>query len=385
MKIVFAPDSFKGSLTSQRAIELLTEVCGEVIPEAETLGVMIGDGGEGTMEAIADALNGEYKKVRLSMPVRLNEDGSYDEAAVGEGIYAQYLLAGDTALIEMASASGLTLVPEERRDPRYATSYGTGEVILDALKEGCTKLYLMIGGSATNDGGLGWASALGCRFLDKNGRQVIPAGCGLAETVSVDPSGMLEKLKGVSITVMCDVTNPLTGPEGATFIYGPQKGAVPEIRDELEAGMIHYADIIEASCGRQIRNLSGAGAAGGLAFPLLAYTDAELKSGISTVLELVDFEKKTEGADCVITGEGRIDHQSAEGKVLWGIGKSCMERGIPVYAIAGCLGDGAEEVYECGINGYVSCVGDGITVEMSMQDPERTFRMAAWKLLGSIR
>ena len=308
MKFVFASDSFKGTLSSIRTGELLTAAAEEVFPGCSCKTVPMADGGEGTAEAVILATGGKWVPVEVRGPL-------------GEPVSAGYgLLPGGTAIIEMASASGLVLVPPEQRDPRNTSTYGTGELIAAALKAGCTELTIAIGGSATNDGGMGCSRALGVRFLDASGHELEGKGGDLAKVAHIDASGLLPAAKAANFTIMSDVDNPLLGPDGATFTFGPQKGAIPEIRDELEAGMENYAQVLERDLGSDT-GFPGAGAAGGLGAALKIFLGAQMRSGSDAVLDLVHFDEDLKDADFVITGEGRIDWQSAHGKVVSGVGK----------------------------------------------------------------
>lgn len=373
MKILFAPDSFKGSISSSRAIELLCIITQRHFPGCEMRGVPIGDGGEGTTEALMKVLGGREEHVEVSDPL-------------GRRINAHYaVINGGKAVIEMAQASGLPLLSPEERQPLKTSSYGTGELLCHALDHGCKEIVLMIGGSATNDGGLGAAAALGIRFLDREGQDVSCDGSGLERVASVDISRIHPGLKQAHITIMCDVTNPLLGTNGSAYVYGAQKGADSTTQDRLERGMASYATIIEAVSGRAVRDIPGVGAAGGLAVPLIAFADVKLQSGIETVLNLLNFDRLLEDVDLVITGEGRLDFQSAQGKALWGIGNACKKRGIPVCAVAGCFGDGAEDIHECGIRAVVSCTNRFTAEGEELQDAEERFMQAVDQMYRMIK
>lgn len=371
MKILFASDSFKGSLSSEDINGLLTEAAKKVFPDCQTEGVLIADGGEGTMDAVIAMTGGERKKVMVHGPRMELMEASY-------GIFD-----GDAAIIEMAAASGLPLVPAEERNPLYTTSYGTGELIRDALDSGYRKLSIAIGGSATNDGGMGAMRALGVRFLDEDGAELEGFGKDLEKVKKIDLTKLHPAAAEAEITVMCDVTNPLTGPDGATYTFGPQKGAVPEIADRLEAGMTQYAAVLLNELGIDAAKMPGAGAAGGMGAALCVFLGATLKSGIETVLDLIHFEERLEDTDLVITGEGRIDWQSAFGKVPSGIGKRCKEKQIPVAAIVGGMGKGAEKIYEFGVDSIISTINGAMEMDEAMKRAkelyadaaERTFRM----------
>lgn len=298
MKLLFASDSFKGTLSSQQIIRLLKASAEKIFPGCETVGVPIADGGEGTVEAVITVTGGKYRQVKVHGPLMEETTASY-------GVFH-----GDRAVIEMAAASGLPMVPVEKRNPLETTTYGTGELIRDALEQGYRKIAVAIGGSATNDGGMGAMRALGVRFLDQEGRTLEGRGRDLEKVDKIDVSGLHPAVSEAEITVMCDVNNPLTGPDGATYTFGKQKGGTPDILDRLEAGMKQYAGVMRRN-GMDVEQMAGAGAAGGLGAALCGYLHANLKSGIETVLDLMDFDSLLEGTDLVVTGEGRMDWQSA--------------------------------------------------------------------------
>ena len=285
MKLLFASDSFKGSLSSEKTVALLAQAAETVFGACETSGVPVADGGEGTVDAVIQAENGR----KITVPVH---------GPLMEEIHAEYGIFGDNkAVIEMASASGLPLVPAEKRDPRNTTTYGTGELILDALEKGYRDISIAIGGSATNDGGMGCARALGIRFLDADGRELEGFGRDLIHVDRIDVSGLDKRLADAAITVMCDVTNPLCGKDGATYTFGKQKGATPEIQKELEEGMLHYNQVILDQFGIDCNTVEGAGAAGGLGAALKVFLHGHMRSGIETVLDLIHFDERLEGVD----------------------------------------------------------------------------------------
>ena len=308
MKFLFASDSFKGTLSSEQIITLLDAAAKNVFPDCETMGIPVADGGEGTIDAVISVLHGSIHEVDVHGPLMEEVVSRYGETGNG------------AAVIEMAAASGLPMVPVDKRDPRVTTTYGTGELIKTALDRGCRDITIAIGGSATNDGGMGAMRALGIRFLDENGEALSGCGNDLARVADIDISGLHSAVKDARFTIMCDVNNPLTGPDGATYTFGKQKGGSPEILDELEQGMIHYAALIREKMGTDVDQIPGSGAAGGLGAAFCVFLKAEMKSGIETVLDLIHFDELLEGVDLVITGEGRIDWQSAFGKVPSGIG-----------------------------------------------------------------
>jgi glycerate kinase len=308
-------------------------------PQAETVLVPMADGGEGTTEALVRATGGRLQEKTVTGPL-------------GEPVRAGFGILGDgeTGVIEMAAAAGLYLVPEERRDPRVTTTYGVGELIRAALDAGCRRLVVGIGGSATNDGGVGMAQALGARFTDAAGREIGRGGGSLGELAHIDLTGLDPRLKAVAVRVACDVDNPLCGPRGAAAVYGPQKGATPEMVATLDANLSHLAKVIAQDLGRSVADIPGAGAAGGLGAGLIAFLDASLMAGVEMVIQAVNLPARVAGADLVLTGEGKIDAQTAFGKTPAGVARVAKAAGLPVIAVAGGIGDDVEPVYSCGID-----------------------------------
>lgn len=373
MRFLFASDSFKGSLSSEKIIELLKESAENVFPGCETRGVPIADGGEGTVDAVIAVTKGEKRVIEVYGPLMEKVESSY-------GIFH-----GDCAIIEMAAASGLPMVSPEKRNPLNTTTYGTGELIRDALDQGYKKISIAIGGSATNDGGMGAMRALGMRFLDAEGKELEGRGSDLAKVVDIDSTNLLSAVAKAEFTVMCDVNNPLTGPKGATYTFGKQKGGTPEILDELEMGMKNYAMVIQKKFGINVDSIAGAGAAGGLGAALCVFLNAEMKSGIETVLDLIDFDGLLEETDLVVTGEGRIDWQSAFGKVPSGIGQRCQAKGIPAVAVVGGMGNGAEKIYEFGVESIIPTINGAMEMEEALDRAEELYRGAAERLFRLIR
>lgn len=373
MKLLFASDSFKGTLSSEQIIRLLTDSANRIFPGCETVGVPIADGGEGTVDAVIAVTKGCLRTVKVHGPLM-------EEASASYGVFH-----GDSAIIEMAAASGLPMVPAQKRNPLHTTTFGTGELIRDALDNGYRRLSIAIGGSATNDGGMGAMRALGIKFLDQDGKELSGIGEDLGKVADIDVSGLHPAVKDASITVMCDVNNPLTGPDGATYTFGKQKGGTHEILDELEAGMKQYAAVMRDKLGLDVENLAGAGAAGGLGAALCGYLNAELKSGIETVLDLIDFDGLLEGTDLVVTGEGRIDWQSAFGKVPSGVGMRCKAKQIPAVAIVGGMGDGVEKIYEFGVDSIVPTINGAMNIEEALERAEELYISAADRAFRMIR
>ena len=373
MKFLFASDSFKGTLSSRRTAELLTRAAREIFPGCECRCLEVADGGEGTTEAVLSAAGGRRMEAVVCGPLWERRKACY--AA----------LDGRRAVMEMAAASGLPLVPAELRDPRNTTSYGTGELIRDALDKGFRDLSIAIGGSATNDGGIGCMRALGVRFLDEDGNELSGCGGDLIKIRSIDRSGLDPRLRDTHVTVMCDVTNPLCGENGATHTFGKQKGGTPEILDELEAGMENYRELLRREFGIDMDEEPGAGAAGGLGAALLSFLRAELRSGIETVLDLIEFDKKLEGVSLVVTGEGRADWQSAFGKVMQGVGRRCLRQGVPAVAIVGSMGDGAEQIFDYGIESMITTVNGVMPLEEALERAEELYLGAARRLFRMLR
>lgn len=372
MKLVFASDSFKGSVTSGQTMELLTKAAHEVFGPCETVGVPVADGGEGTTEAVIRARNGQ--KIFADVHGPLMEKAS-----------AYYGKLSDTeAILEMAQASGLPMVPEELRNPLHTTTYGTGELVRAALDAGFTDISIAIGGSATNDGGMGFASALGIRFLDKNGNLLEGKGSELEKVADIDMSGLDKRAQSARFTVMCDVTNPLCGKDGATRTFGRQKGATPEIMDRLEKGMCRYRDVIIEKFGVNPDEIPGAGAAGGLGAALKIFLNAEMKSGIETVLDLISFDSLLTGADLVVTGEGRTDWQSCFGKVMQGVGDRARKHEIPAVALCGSLGEGYEAIYDHGIASIMTTVDGPMELDEALERAEELYYKGAVRLFRMV-
>ena len=373
MKFLFASDSFKGTLSSKRTAELLAQAASEIFPGCEYSSIEVADGGEGTTDAVLSAVNGEKIAVSVHGPL-------------WEEISAYYGKLDDRrAVMEMAAASGLPLVPSEQRDPRKTTSYGTGEMIADALGKGFRDISIAIGGSATNDGGIGCMRALGVRFLDENGQELSGCGADLAEIRSIDVSGLDPRVKECKFTVMCDVTNPLCGEKGATHTFGKQKGGTPEILEELEKGMCNYRDILKNQFGVNMDEVPGAGAAGGLGAALMVFLNGTLKSGIETVLDLVEFDRKLDGVSLVVTGEGSADWQSVYGKVMQGVGTRCRRRNIPVTAIVGSMGKGAEHIYDHGINSIITTVNGIMPLQEALDRADELYLGAARRMFRMLK
>lgn len=373
MKLLFASDSFKGSLTSNQTIILLSKAAKEVFGDCQVQGVPVADGGEGTVEAIIAAEQGNIVRKKVHGPLMSEVDAFYGT------------IGGDTAVIEMSAASGLPLVPVGERNPLNTTTFGTGELILDALENGYRKIAIAIGGSATNDGGMGCLRALGVRFLDENNQELEGYGRDLISVKSIDTTGLDSRLGDCAISVMCDVTNPLCGPSGATHTFGPQKGATPDIVEFLEQGMCNYRDVIKTQFNVDCDSIKGTGAAGGLGAALSVFLKGKMCSGIELVLDLIRFDEKLNGVDMVVTGEGRTDWQSCFGKVMQGVGNRARAKNIPVLGLSGSLGERAFDIYEYGISSLMTTVNSPMTLEEAMDNSEELYYEAAIRMFRFVK
>ena len=340
-KCIVVPDSFKGSLSSRVACEAIREVFLKLAPDCEVLSISIADGGEGTVDCFEQALpNSQRIFVRGCGPYR-------------EPLEVSYLRRGDTAILEMAMCAGLPLV-EGRENPLETTTFGVGEMIAAAVRSGCRHLILGLGGSCTNDAGTGMAAALGVVFRDRLGRPFVPTGGTLSNIADYDVSAAVDLLRGVEVTAMCDIDSPMHGPQGAAYVFAPQKGASEEDVRVLDAGLKSVERVMTRKLGRCLAAVPGGGAAGAMGAGVLAFLGGKLKSWIDTVLDVVDFEGLITGADLVITGEGRVDAQSCRGKVIAGIAKRAKRRGVPVVVLAGSVESGSEGLYDCGVTAMFS-------------------------------
>ena len=339
MKIVVAPDSFKGSLTAIEVSDAIEQGIREVFPEAEIVKIPMADGGDGTVQCLVNVTGGEILREKVTGPL-------------GGEVLASYGILGDkkSAVIEMAEASGLTLVPENQRNPLITTTYGTGQLIKAALDQECRKMIIGIGGSATNDGGAGMLQALGVKLLNQEGKEVGFGGGELKKIFRIDTKYLDNRLSETKVLIASDVSNPLCGPQGASRIYGPQKGATPEIIEELDKSLSYFAELIKRDLNKDVKDIPGAGAAGGLGASLMAFLDAELRPGIEIMIEAVKLEQAIKDADLVITGEGKIDSQTIYGKAPIGVAKIAKKYNIPVVAVAAIIGEDADIVYQYGIN-----------------------------------
>ena len=341
-KILLVPDSFKGTLSSRQVCQVMAGQLRRFFPQAQVKSIPVADGGEGSVEAFLAAAGGERRTRTVTGPF-------------GEPVEAFYGILGDgrTAVIEMAACAGLPLA-EGRLNPERATTYGVGELLLAAKEAGCTKAILGLGGSCTNDGGVGAAAALGAKFTRADGAAFIPTGGTLGEIAALDVSPVAQALQGMELTAMCDIDNPLYGEAGAAVVFAPQKGADAAMVARLDAGLRHLGQVSARCLGRDFSHLPGAGAAGGLGFGMAAFCGAQLRMGIDAVLDAVGFDSLLPGTDVVFTGEGKIDSQSARGKVVSGVAARCRKAGVPVVAVVGQIGQGFEEMYQQGLTAVFS-------------------------------
>lgn len=366
MRIVVAPDKFRGSLSAHDVAAAIAAGLARALPDAEIVICPMADGGEGTVDAFIERGFGRHT-IRACGPL-------------GDPLDASFAFDGTTAVIEMAAASGLVLLPEHRRDPRRASTFGTGDLLRAALDLGASRVIVGIGGSATNDAGAGFAQALGAHFYDKNGEEIMAGGAALAKVERIDVQGLDPRLAATTIQVACDVDNPLCGPSGASAMYGPQKGASPKDVALLDAALAHFADVVAAASGRDLREVPGAGAAGGLGFGLLAFAGATMEQGVALIAKLVDLPGKLAGADFCVSGEGRIDGQTLRGKTVAGVAALARAQNIPVIAIGGAVDPAAEsELARAGIVCMPICNAP-MPLENALRDARALVTSAAERL-----
>lgn len=365
-KIVVVSDSFKGSLSSAQICDIVSQEAGTFFPDCAVTGIPVADGGEGTVDCFLASLEGEKVFVGVAGPF-------FDPV---QAFYGRF---GDTAIIEMAAAAGLPLAGE-RKNPALATTYGVGELIGHALENGAKSLILALGGSATNDGGCGAAAALGTKFYNAAGKPFVPTGGTLSKIARIDNSETARRLAGVSVTAMCDIDNPMHGPNGAAYVFAPQKGASPADVAVLDGELAALDGAIARELGLSVSQVPGAGAAGAMGAGVLAFFGAELKRGIEAVLDTVRFEDRISGADFVITGEGKIDGQSLRGKVVVGVAKRAKAAGVPVVAVVGDVGDDLEGVYETGVTAVFSTNQQAIPFSEAKKRSEQDYRFTVQNL-----
>jgi len=374
MKILIASDSYKHCLSSKEVGEYLREGILEKMPEATVVIVPVADGGEGTVDSLVDSAGG--KKVSASVHGPLMKETT-----------AQFGFIDDarTAVMEMSAASGIELLKGEELDPFKTTTYGTGEMILKALDKGCRKIVIGLGGSATNDGGGGMLQALGVKLLDKDGKSIPKGGGGLSALDKIDASGLDERLKDVEIVLASDVDNPLTGNDGATKVYGPQKGAGDREVEVLEENIIRFADLTENITGKDLRDEPGAGAAGGIGFGFMAYLDAQMRNGFQLICEMTGLENEVRNCDLVITGEGKIDRQTQYGKTPYGVAQVAKKYNKPVIAVSGTLGEGYEVLFQKGFDALFSITNRPMSLQDSMKNAGKLLKSTGKSLAGLIQ
>ena len=347
MKIIISPQGFKGGISGLEAAKAIERGVLAAAPDTETVLLPVADGGDGTLHALVDATGGEIFISTVTGPIN-------------QQVEAQWGVMGDgrTAVIEMARASGLAMVPQRRRNPNTTTTLGTGQILKEAIERGFNRIIVGLGGSATNDAGAGMATALGAKFMDSEGNALPPGGAALARLDRIDTSGLIDGLSGVEIVGATDVTNPLCGPTGASEIFGPQKGASKEVVAELDSALANFARVVKRDLGVDVLDVPGAGAAGGLGAGLIAFVGGTLQSGIDMVCQVLEFDRHLEGADLVFTGEGRADKSTVFDKAPVGVARHAMAHGVPSILLAGSLGEGHEELYEHGV-ASILCISDG--------------------------
>jgi glycerate kinase len=355
MNILLAPDSFKDSLPAKAVADHMAKAISRVMPDAQITKIPLSDGGEGLLEALVRPLGGQFVKVKVKDPLM-------------RAIWAHYGIIdnGQTAVIEMAVASGLELLKENERNPLITSTHGTGQLIKDALDNGCTKIIVGLGGSATNDGGMGMIKALGGKFLDHNGNSIGEGGAALERLAQIDLSQFDRRLSNCEIIAACDVTNPLTGANGASMVFGGQKGGRPEDLKQLDHNLLNYASVIKSDLGKDIKSVKGTGAAGGTALSLLAFLNAALKPGIQLIMKELQLETHIKKADLVITGEGKIDEQTLYGKTISGIASISKKNNVPVIAIAGKVDNDIGELYKLGLTAVFSIVNQPMSLQESI-------------------
>ncbi len=373
MKILLAPDSFKGTMTSMEIISFLEEAAKLHFDPLEIVKLPLADGGEGTVDTLLFIKGGKYEWAEVTGPL-------------GEKVKAKYGIIEDkTAVIEMAQASGLPLIDRKDRNPLLTTTYGTGELIKDAIEKGIRNFIIGIGGSATNDGGIGALQALGVKFLDEKGNEIGFGGKELGKIKHIELENIDRRIKESNFIVMCDVDNPLTGDRGASFVFGPQKGATKEMLEILENGMRNYAEVIQNELGINVNEIPGAGAAGGLGAALHCFLGAQLKPGIDTILDFANFDEMLKGVDFVVTGEGKMDKQSIFGKAPSGIAKRCRKYGTKAVAIVGSMGEGAEEIYKYGIESIMPTVNKEMSLDEALSRAKELLAGAADRMFRFIK
>jgi len=373
MNIVVAPDSFKESLSAKQVTVSISEGILKIMPEANIIQVPISDGGEGLLDALVEVLHGKRISVRVKDPLLRNIEAEY--GILGDGV---------TAVIEMAKASGLELLKDNEKNPMITSTFGTGQLILNALDCGCTKFIIGIGGSATNDGGMGMVKALGGKFLNENNKEIGNGGGALDQIFKIDLSNFDKRIRMSDIVVACDVSNPLTGKNGASFIYGAQKGATKDQIKKLDKNLIKYASVIRKDLDIEVETAKGAGAAGGMGAALLGFFDAHLINGIDLIINSLQVEKHIKNADLVITGEGKIDAQTLNGKTVFGIAAIGKKYNVPVIAIAGKVGDGIDEIYKQGVTAIFCILNQPMALKDAIDKADFLIRSCVENIIRTI-
>lgn len=371
-KVLVMPDSFKGTMSSGEICEMMAEAVNKHFSEVTVYSLPVADGGEGSVDAFITAMQGEKVSCRVAGPYFEEMDAFYGR------------IDKETAVIEMAVCAGLPLV-EGRANPLYTTTYGVGELIAHAKAAGARKIIVGLGGSCTNDGGVGAAAALGTVFYNAKGESFVPTGGTLHEIVRIDTAPCKAKLEGVEIITMCDIDNPLYGERGAAYVFAPQKGADTEMVKILDDNLRHLGDVIAASLGKEVAFMKGAGAAGGMGAGMVAFFDSKLQMGIETVLDVLHFDSLLEGADLVLTGEGRIDHQSLSGKVVMGVARRAKVKGVPVLVVVGAIGEGIEPLYDMGVNAIFSINKEPISFEEAKNKSHENMRFTLDNLMRLLK
>ncbi|CAJ1192106.1 Glycerate 2-kinase [Companilactobacillus paralimentarius] len=376
MKIVLAPDSYKNSLTAKEVATAMHKGFAKVYPEADFIDVPMADGGEGTVQSLVDDKNGQIITEEVINPLGRKTEAHY-------GLIAD----GKVAVIEMAEASGIQYINQFTQNPYITTTFGTGELIKSAIQKGAKTIIIGIGGSATNDGGAGMAQALGAHLLDEKGQELQYGGAMLEKLDKIDASAMLPELADVKVIIASDVTNPLTGPNGASHVFGPQKGANEEMVEFLDKALSHYADILKRDLGKDLKQVPGAGAAGGLGAGLLAFTHSEMRSGVDIVVDYTDLKDKVKDADVVVTGEGQIDFQTKFGKTPIGVAKAtkAVNPQATVIAIAGSVGEKISELYPLGIDAIFTCVPGVEELSKAIQDTDKNLQQVSENIARLIK
>jgi glycerate kinase len=374
MNIIIAPDSFKECLSAKEVAAHISKGIFQVMPKAVVREIPISDGGEGILDVLVEGVGGTYVSIKVFDPLLRKVDSQY-------GI----LKDNKTAIIEMAKASGLELLKEEEKNPMITTTYGTGQLIKDALDKGCTKIIIGIGGSATNDAGVGMLKALGAKFLDKNGKSIPEGGVGLSDLEKIDLSNFDERIRNCEFVVACDVSNPLTGINGASFVYGAQKGGNNDDLKVLDGNLEHFANIIKSDLKIDIANAPGAGAAGGTGAALMAFMNGELEQGVNLILETLGIEEFVERADLIFTGEGKIDEQTLNGKTIAGISKLAKKHNVPVIVITGKIGENIEGMYDLGVKAIYSIVNQPMPLQKAIDDAPLLIQQCVSNVMRTIK